>query len=104
QLHKAFPCGSDFARNRSDRALLLKFVFQALTAQGVASIGMRRAATHIVPRTGTAVGQLLVRLLPRPYLDECVPPQCHMVGGDVGPIVPQLLLAGTVHFFEIMEI
>src|SRR5258705_9568336 len=94
----------EFSAETRGSCLALKIVFQTRTPQGVASIRVRRATCRIVPRTGAAVHQDLLRLVPGPELDQRVQPHRQMVGRDVGPVVPQLLLTGAVYFLEIVEV
>jgi len=73
-LHKAFPQVTDFSRDAADYAIALKIMLQAMTAYGVTVIRMRRATGRVIRRTGASVAQFLLRLVPRPQLDQRVPP------------------------------
>src|SRR3954466_15274979 len=93
QFEQATEEGSHLPRQRPPTAHTPKFLPQALTLQGVTTVGVRRPALRVVPRAARPVTQPTRGAPPGPQLHQRVRPQVQVERRHVGPVVTQLLLA-----------
>src|ERR1700687_4969296 len=65
---------------------------------------MGRTTIRVVPRAALPIAKLRLGSSPGPQFNDRVHPQIQMIGRNVGPIIPQLLLTQSMHFFQIMKV
>jgi len=73
-------------------------------SQGFTSVGARRATAGIVPGRVAAVAELRAAAVPRPQFDQGMQPEIQAVHGEVRPDVANLMLSGSPHFLQIVEV
>src|SRR5438094_834543 len=94
----------DFRRQRLSSGQVPKLFAQAVTVQRLAPVRVRRAARRVVPRRRAAVAQSFVRLAPGPQFDQRVQPGADVERPDVGPDVPDLLLAQALDLLQVVKV
>ena len=95
--------GREFSRSIVTVQKRRIFALQNLALQGFAAIGMRRAASWIVPGRIAAIAKGGLGFVPGPQLHQGVHPKVQMTSPEVRPEVAKLLLAGSPDLLDVVE-
>ena len=104
QVEQLLDNGADFPGKLAAAGKCRVFLAEHPTAQCLATIAVRRTPLGIVPGRSPPVADLRRAFVPGPQFDQGVHPEVQMPGPDVRPEVTDLLLSGSPHLFEVVEV